>query len=415
MYKDQIPGGVDLTKVELQTKKSVVNIGGMFTEINIFEDIHSPTLSGFINIIDTQGLLQELPLEGAEKLVIEFNTPQVEASYKIKLKFVIYKITDRSVITSHKQIYNLHFISEEAFIEAGAKISKAYNGSAATIANSILDEMNSKKKRVFDSSSNTISFAAPFWSPFKIISYFTANSINPTNQASNFLFYETVRGFNLQSLDTLYKKPAKWDYYYDTDPRRDNGTKDTIAEYRAIQEIHFYPHYDEIERIDAGMHENTSYVHDLTSKTLKVLRYQYKSTFTQGDIAHLGKYPLVDTHTSNPRIVTHKNTMHRSFDNMPYDFTGYAKNRRRPLMYDLEMLRLDLTVHGRVDLCVGDVVNVHMLKYSQVFENGKSSDREDPYYSGSYIITAINHRLAGNKHQCILQVSKNAADRKLHG
>ena len=415
MYKNQIPGGINLTKLELITKKRRVDLTGLFTELNLFEDIYSPTLSGMINILDTQGILQELPLEGAEKLSVEFNTPEVDETLKVRRIFTIYKITDRVVVTTHKQTYNLHFISEEAFIDAGMKVSKGYNGAAAAIANAILDDMGSKKNRYFNSSTNPISFAAPFWSPFKIISYYAANSINPQNKASNLLFYESVRGYNLQSLDDLYKKKPKWDFYYDNNPRRNQGKKDIKAEYSAVQEIHFYPHYDEFERIDAGMHENTSYIHDLTSKSLKVLRYQYRNTFSKGDITHLGAYPLVDVHTNNPRIVTHKNTMHLAFDKMPYDYSGYATNRRRPLLYDLELLRLDITVHGRVDLQVGDVVNLHMLRYSEVAGNEKNEDREDPYYSGAYIITAINHRITLNKHQLVIQISRNASSRKLHG
>lgn len=387
----------------------------MFSELNIFEDIFSPTLSGMITIIDTQGILQELPLEGAETIQVEFNTPQVSEDQKVNLTFVVYKITDRVIVNTHKQVYNLHFFSEEAFTDSGMKISKGYKGTASSVASSILTEMGSKKKRSFNESSNSITFAAPFWGPFKIISYFTANSISPVNQASNFMFFETTRGFQLFSLDDLYKQSPRWDYYYDANPRRIEGKKDIKAEYSAVQEIYFYPHYDELERIDAGMHENTSYVHDITSKTMKVLRYKYQDTFKKGEITHLGKFPLVDVHQKNPRIVTHKNTMHMVFDSMQYDFSGYARNKRKPLLFDLEMLRLDLTVHGRSELNVGDVINLHMLKYTEVGGEEKNSDREDPYYSGSYIITAINHRITMNKHQMVIQVSKNAANRNLHG
>jgi hypothetical protein len=383
--------------------------------LNIFEDIYSPTISGTINIVDTKGIIQDLPLSGTDFIDIEYETPGFASELKVSSRFVIFKITDRVVLNTHKQMYNIHFMSEEAHIDTSTKLSKAYKGSASSVANNILNTIGSKKKRFFSEGSNNITFVSPFWSPFKIINYYTSNSVNPLTKFSNFVFYETVRGFILTSLDYLFKKEPKVTYFYDANPRRtESGSKDIIAEWSAISDIHFFPPFDNIERVTAGMYENMSYIHDITSKSLNVLRYKYQDSFKKEASIHLGNYPLVKPLEVNPRIVTHKNIMNLSHPSMDYDLTGVNKNSRIPLLYDLEMLRIDITVHGRTDISAGDIVKFNMLRFKEVAGDTGLENRDDMYYTGKYIVTSVNHRIASNKHEMILQLSKNASERDLY-
>ena len=57
-----------------------LNVPGRLEDLNIYEDLFSNVLKGTLNMLDTQGLAEMIPLVGDETLVLSFLTPGGEGT-----------------------------------------------------------------------------------------------------------------------------------------------------------------------------------------------------------------------------------------------------------------------------------------------------------------------------------------------
>lgn len=410
-------GDIDVQSIAIGTNKGWADLRHMYSAVHLYEDLFSPTLTGSVMIVDTQGLLTTLPIIGGEYIKLKFRTPMMPEQSTINQVFVITKIQDKMILDPHKITYTLTFTSVETYLDAGLKISKKYNGTADKVIDQILrKDLLTKKNFFVEEAGNNISFVSPYYSPFQIIQYYTAHSVSGKNNAPNFMFYEDNQSYKFVTMDTLFAAKAKVNYWYDNDPARkaspNGGNLSVEDQYTMVLDLVFDDHFNEFNRIDAGLHRNKTIVHDLVTKQTKAIEYNYINSFKKG-IGHLGDKPLIVDSADSHRIVTHQITCNRIHDSMIQDYSGYAVNMRTPLLYDLDFLKVDIEVHGRTDLTVGDIVNFKLGDYRQ--EDDKSikdpSKIKDEYINGKFIITAIHHTFVENKHKMVMQLARNAAEK----
>ena len=90
------------------------DVRAIFEELNIFDNLLMPCMSGNIVIRDARGLASKLQFDGSEyieiKIAKDLHNPE---SMFFKKRFVIYQLTDRKELNQKSEIYTLHFVSEE--------------------------------------------------------------------------------------------------------------------------------------------------------------------------------------------------------------------------------------------------------------------------------------------------------------
>ena len=70
-----VPGNIEIKEISITNNKGVnFNLQGIFTEVNIYADLFTSTLSGTIYIKDGIDLFQNLPIIGEETVHIRFAT-----------------------------------------------------------------------------------------------------------------------------------------------------------------------------------------------------------------------------------------------------------------------------------------------------------------------------------------------------
>ena len=80
-------------------------------------------------------------------------------------------------------------------------------------------------------------------------------------------------------------------------------------------------------------------------------------------------------------------------------------------MNELSTIKLILTVPGRSDAEVGNII---YLRYPQARpRDGEDSNisLDDPMYSGFYLVTAIHHKFNHLKHVMIMEVCKDSVQK----
>ena len=86
--------------------------------------------------------------------------------------------------------------------------------------------------------------------------------------------------------------------------------------------------------------------------------------------------------------------------------------RRISNINEINNFKLVITVPGRADAEVGSVIYFSYPDTSPQDDSDKNKNKEDDYYSGFYLVTAIRHKLTLQKHMMIMEIAKESYHKK---
>ena len=117
-------GDYKISKMVLKSgiNEKYVDIRGLYTNFEVFEDMFSPYITAKIYMIDSVNLPEQLPIRGQETLELEFVTDFSEVK-PVKKTFKVYKIDSQIIDDNGRgQEYVLHLIG----IVTGKQIGRAH-------------------------------------------------------------------------------------------------------------------------------------------------------------------------------------------------------------------------------------------------------------------------------------------------
>ena len=219
-------------------------------ELNFYEDIYSPIVSGDITLTDTVGLIESFPIIGEEILDVSFSTagaalpptagpsavggtpPISEAPKQVINRFRVYKVDPPVQVTDNSRTIKLYFVTDNQFTNLLSKVRKIYptkqnlpnttqsitdkSYTLADMARDIFYDFFIGKKKPLRQPATRKPFLVeptryqseiviPNWNPFKAISFLASKAVssNPETKGANFVFYQTLQGFRFVSIETL--------------------------------------------------------------------------------------------------------------------------------------------------------------------------------------------------------------------
>jgi hypothetical protein len=75
--------------------------------------------------------------------------------------------------------------------------------------------------------------------------------------------------------------------------------------------------------------------------------------------------------------------------------------------------KIEITVPGRSDYTAGQKVSVTLNKIEPVNKEDDDQDLVDKMFSGFYIISAINHYVTRDRHECHMELIKDSLQMKI--
>ena len=199
-------GDVNVNLVQIVNSKGVaLDVTNQILNIEIYEDLFSPFITGSLLVVDSIDISSVLPLVGEERVNIEIETPGIG---KIKEQFYLYKMSNKDRFSESAMAYQIHFMSLEGIVDANKKISKAFSGKNSDIVQKLIrsEGLNSKKTANIEETRNSQKYVSNFWSPTQNISYVMEDSENIAG-APSFVFFENREGYVFASLNSLYAVP----------------------------------------------------------------------------------------------------------------------------------------------------------------------------------------------------------------
>lgn len=429
------PTDFTLTKVIIYPNgdKEPRPITALVNHIEYVENIAFPFLSAKIQIVDSAGLLIDLPIQGGERVVIEVNSTAFEK--KVEYEFAIWTVQNR-FIQQNKQSYDIGLVSAEALINEVTRITKPLSGNPESILNDLLINSLKTTKTIYSEPSKFETKMIPNRKrPFDLIADFSIKSVSPqtnyssTNGSNNnqseqqikgsggFFFWETIRGYNFFAVDSLCAddnsglKSKKldsqtWGEYVERLGNQEGGdTRFQILESNFSSEINL------LASLRKGKY--SSMVVFFNHSTGQYEEYVYKIKDSYDNMAHLGGQEGITLIPSNqielsdyPSRVMSIYLDHESWYNektpaspdpkdgssSPTKFADWQKFYAAQSIARYELLKnqsCTLVIPGNPDICAGDKIDIRLVNKVPTVEGKK--EPFDTESSGIYLISEVAH------------------------
>ena len=258
-----IVGDFKITKMVLTSANVDIDTGSganvldlltsIWHQLNLYEDIYSPIVSGDITFTDTVGLIESFPIIGEEILELSFSTagataapipvsnapvelnaaPQpADAPKEIINRFRVYKVDPPIQVTDNSRTIKLYFVTDSQFTNLLSKVRRIYPTkenirgtqtpitdkpyTLADIARDIfldyfikdkkpIRQPKARKPFLVEPTRFPVEVVIPNMNPFRAINFLASKAVSASTltKGANFVFYQTLQGFRFVSIETL--------------------------------------------------------------------------------------------------------------------------------------------------------------------------------------------------------------------
>ena len=430
-----------------------VNIRSLVAEMNIYEGINKNSVAGTLVILDSINLIGNLPIQGTERISFKLSTPGahefghiVDCSEETGYPMHVYKLTDKRQLNEGTCSYVLHFCSREFLRNLRTKVSEAFTGTIDEMVTKILadkDYLDSKKTLFYQKTRNADKLVVPNMRPFKAIEMLSKRALADNSNGAGYHFYETTKGFHFRSFESMsvdsrgMPREVKQEFNYmpmnaDSSitgviPTKDGKQIDKILhDLTSVEDYKFINNFHDVATNTAlGTYGHRVITHNLYNKSYKISDYHYHNYFN--DTKHTdGPNPaIVDTPVDfddkgvsdypesrlslmpTTQFAHGEDTGNFGIDVEQDGITEAARVSQRNAV--VAGTKLKLTIKGQSYLQVGDVIQFNILAVESPDMRPSGVDRrQDPHFSGRYIIENMRHRVTTREYLQVIECAKDS-------
>ena len=137
-----------------------IDISALVIELNFFEAINRPYVSGSLMVIDSANVFNSTNFLGQESLEIEVT--DIYGATKISKEFVVSKVQRQEKTSDSTSAYAISFIERHMYTSKMKRFSKSYVGKPEIVLSNILSEQLGLTVRAEGSSQSSMRYLAPF-------------------------------------------------------------------------------------------------------------------------------------------------------------------------------------------------------------------------------------------------------------
>jgi len=408
-----------------------LEIQGLVQEINIYENIESPFLSGNLLIKDATGLAEIMPLIGQERLVFSIRTPGRRKIDFNEYHAIVFNVGTRTHQSDRAQSLIINFTTLENYKNIRTKVSKSFKKTISEAVQEILlgeKFLKTKKSIYIEPTKNLRTFVIPNLSPFDAINLMKPEAISKDEGSPHFLFYENQDGFHFRSLDSLLGKGRnltiqhKATYKYQppapghiaVDP---NITLNTILHWEISNNTNSFLN------MRGGMFSSTLFYHDIFNKNIQKFSFDYindgfkirsstnqhkKNFGPQVSLSEIEDGKII-TEFPDARIFVHPT----GSDNLHTTGTSNSANQwlqeSRSRELERKFFTLRIETYGNTNILVGDLLNI-MIPSNRKLGSAEGKDSVDRSLTGRYLVTELHHTVipSTQMHTMVMTVMKDS-------
>lgn len=437
----------EIESVGILCSAGAFDVTNFLVELSYFENLFSPCITGNLVLSDAAGLINMMTMHGNEYIKISFRkvNRQNENSQTetIDRTFRVVTISERSINSGNNyETYIIDFCSDEMVLSEQYRLSKSYK--KKTISDILIDIMNNYlnvgvgkngKNFFYENTDGVFDLVLPNKKIFDTISWLCRYAKSSQNKnGADMVFFETRLGYQFNSLQTLFSRPAVQTFtYYPKNLVDDNDNPGLNDDQKKILKLEMLNTFDTLKGTRKGTFSNR-----LISLN-PLIRVKTKTDFNYSDYFNKSKKNGILNET--PVINNMKNRFGKAlYDAPPNNLESgplrvfisndrengvdYIKNKpgsvsnnmfvenympNRTAQFQLaEYNKIKVVVAGYNELYVGMTVNIEIVITTTVTE--KVGERIiDPYLSGKYLISAVRHLLSVNSYITVMELMKDSS------
>ena len=375
-----------------------IDLGAVFIELSIYENIFSQSLSVRATIADTYDFVRLIPIIGQEsvELELEMTTSSEEDPIDpIKLDLVIYNITnierEGEVISYVLDMTTKDFITNfEKRVCTGHK-----EESSSSIVKKIFKELKSEKDINITDSDDNQSLVVPNMTPFRAINWLKNKSFSNTHSAP-YYFFETVNEYRykplLQMAGSSYLKE-----YVRAVPNTGNQAEEEnkLLDYTVISK------FSVLDNITSGMYATKAKTVDLIGRTYDQFDYNYWDENYSPKLAE-NKLQASGAYNYTP---TNEYLLPENFLNPYQQDKFYLQSKANEQIFKNFKIKID--VFGDSRISSGDVIKLVFPELTPP-EDARGPE-EDKHYSGNWLIVAIKHSFQKRSYTMTMELVKDGS------
>ncbi len=362
-----------------------VDITDCWTRMDIFQALDSPTWSCSVEILDSQNLIENLPiLHGSQIKIIVETMDGSPTDDNVEFIFYIYKIGNKQSQNQKVESYDLKGVSKAFLLNNTIRINQKYSGLKTTdiisdISKTSFPEMNFE---IGTESDNTNEILINNWSPFISIGWLLKQTHKDSR--ADFMFFQSdVDTFKVDSIETMYADSKNLIAEIITYKIENVGDKNY---YNILK--HEWDHVDVQQNLQNGYYKSTVASYDFLNKSFGETVYSHgDDNKSDLQIAKQWQDSLFDN--SEKAVISFVPKMPKIFSsNTGYDDADKWIPSRRAVLQRLDSEKFSAQLRGSV--------GVYRWLGKSIFINLPNNTENSPeFYSrfrkGYYLVTAITH------------------------
>ena len=184
-----------------------VELREVVQDVEIFEHLQKPYMTGFIFLVDNENMFQEADIIGGERITITLKSlrPDTES---ISNTFYISKILNTDKINDNIQTVSIHLIEDIGYVANALNVNRYYSGKATKVLRNIASEFLDRELLSSESDKQKMNVIVPNLNPIEAMDWIRSRITN--RDGYPFYLYSTLVGNELQlnDLGTLLQQPV---------------------------------------------------------------------------------------------------------------------------------------------------------------------------------------------------------------
>lgn len=410
-----ITTGFEIIKLDIVLKSGEeVSLQGLFQELNLFDSMFSPCLSGSVLITDSIGLINKLQFDGQEALLVKLGKTREEITFEQAYR--IHKLSDRININQNSEMYVLHFVSNEFVSSAQLKVNQVFsNFTYSQMVVNVLATYLGVDKMIIHNSEGLHTKQMPNLSPLDTVNWITKRALDEKNTPT-FLFFQNRYGYNFVSLNKLINDQSPIRVTFNPKNLSESDVFD--EEYYGARYIKTINQYNIIDNIKSGVYASSLVGFDPITRTIKTKNLSFYNHYDKtnhlnensnlaefSNQSDISKIPQKNTESYQSRKllypVSYDRTNSKYIQNNDKNSINYSENpdyllERKAIFKNLMTKRVRVVVPGNFRFTTGQNVLLSLPERQE-----QTSDNKDESLYGKYLIIGARHIINYNKHETV--------------
>ena len=417
------------------------DVKNQVAEINIYESIEEPSLTGTIAILDDKSLYELINFNGTERIRLEMAGLGKETDPVFEKTFIMTNVVRQIKGNDKSSLYVFDLIDEHGFISEAERLRGSYRGRIDDIVKGIcLTQLKksvdisyqflSRRDRV-DAIQDDIRVIIPNLSPINAIKWLLSRATTQTG--SPFFLWASIHDENLRmgNLDVMYRQTPfndKLPYTYNPSNVNVAEDKSEFEQGFTVKSLGLGEMGDTLHMVANGTIGSSQSITNLN--TGQIMRQHYNVQQTINNLAFQNTIALRRQNVFDNKFKL-KNKFINEYEGQnihqvvstgtygkfksyhdEFEEGRHLKKLESASIKDLLVKNMmSITVPGTAfflgKAAVGDTVNLSIVNDSlEVGKQSNADDMLDKNKSGKHLIYDLRHTFRGTEHEVTMNVCK---------